>query len=601
MTAVACSRDGKYVASAIEEKVIGVRDMESRKIVHRLPTAGPVASVVFSPDGKLLAVAESSGAVILWDTSTGKPHDPQPKILHQNRATTVLFSPDGTMLVTAAGDGIFKLWEVLSGGMIREFKAGDGAVTALAWAPGSQRITSATASPDVSLKLWDANAGKLLGQADGYHAEISLLSPTWSPDGHWLAVRNQDGAIAVLPAELNTLPRILPKPPNANLVDLTWFPRGDLLVAIDTIGPAVILIDAQTGAVVRSIAKPTEVHAQWTDVQLDWSPDGSQVAICYGPSCKEVYLVEVGTGKLVRKLESPGKGVCSVAYAPDGKALAGADREVAWWWNLDSGKAEVKYSWADVGGFQSVTWSSDGKLVALGTTWGCLLAKRSGEGFRWLGWTGATDALNQHFVDKDRVFVATKQFAAFAWDVATSRRIESACVLVALDVSFHQSFVRRRTLSRRPMGHVDLERQHRAFRRAAHGPASGGVSAIGNWPKRRFGLQRSRTLPCGRRPQRRDRLRRPDRRRPGNPHARGVLQAVRMEERSGESCSGADHRSTRSEDARGAGQTGRRAHTRDCRAQDRSRADRDQAGRADQRQGTDHPAGSGARRTGMDD
>ena len=109
-------RRRKIRRCAIEEKVVAVREVASRKIVHRLETPGalldnssgwlnPRNALVFSPDGKLLAAGDQSGAVTIWDTSSGKPFNPSQKIPPLAGVACLAFSPDG-----AAGHGLCGLF-----------------------------------------------------------------------------------------------------------------------------------------------------------------------------------------------------------------------------------------------------------------------------------------------------------------------------------------------------------------------------------------------------------------------------------------------------------------------------------------------------------
>lgn len=65
----------------------------------------------FAPDGKLLAVGDSTGAVVLWDVAAGTRVG-TPLSGHSGGVVGLAWSRDGKALVTASGDGKLRLWDV---------------------------------------------------------------------------------------------------------------------------------------------------------------------------------------------------------------------------------------------------------------------------------------------------------------------------------------------------------------------------------------------------------------------------------------------------------------------------------------------------------
>jgi hypothetical protein len=105
VSSVAFSPDGKILAVADEEGGTHLWNAATGRRLATLAGAGggtAVDSVAFSPDGKIVAAGDDAGTTYLWNPATGQLlttlHDPG----RQASAESVAFSPDGKTL--AVGD-----------------------------------------------------------------------------------------------------------------------------------------------------------------------------------------------------------------------------------------------------------------------------------------------------------------------------------------------------------------------------------------------------------------------------------------------------------------------------------------------------------------
>jgi WD40 repeat protein len=113
---------------------------------------GVVASVVFSPDGRYLAVGTGGGSSVqLIDTSSWQVIRTFEG--HTSWVNSVAFSPDGRLLASGSDDDTIKLWEVASGSLVRSLSGHTDGVNSVAFSPDGRLLASGSA--DETIKLWD--------------------------------------------------------------------------------------------------------------------------------------------------------------------------------------------------------------------------------------------------------------------------------------------------------------------------------------------------------------------------------------------------------------------------------------------------------------
>src|SRR5207302_9139091 len=105
--------------------------------------------------GSLVAVANESNKVLLWEIATGKPRKP---IEASGRVAFLAFAPDGRTLAAATRQRI-DLWDVASGRWARQVDGPACPLLALAFAPDGRALAMAWA--DESVWLSETLTGKL--------------------------------------------------------------------------------------------------------------------------------------------------------------------------------------------------------------------------------------------------------------------------------------------------------------------------------------------------------------------------------------------------------------------------------------------------------
>src|SRR5205823_1858508 len=142
----AFSPDGKTLAVIESSKVLLWQIAEPDHPRLRLTIDEPsdpelVGSVAFSPDGKSLAAGKSGGAAWMYDTATGGL---QQRLQGRHHYVfSLAFRPDGKLLATAGGSAVdqetgdVQLWQLPAGERGRRFSA-DHVVSSVAFSPDGQ-------------------------------------------------------------------------------------------------------------------------------------------------------------------------------------------------------------------------------------------------------------------------------------------------------------------------------------------------------------------------------------------------------------------------------------------------------------------------------
>lgn len=106
-------------------------DIASHNLVLKVPHAGTVPCVAWSPNGRMIASGTSAGSVHLIDSTTGRELGVSQG--HRDEVRSVSFSLDGRYLASGPNDGIVRLWTAKKLAPIATIRAHNGLVRSVAW------------------------------------------------------------------------------------------------------------------------------------------------------------------------------------------------------------------------------------------------------------------------------------------------------------------------------------------------------------------------------------------------------------------------------------------------------------------------------------
>lgn len=194
VNSVAFSPDSAILASASDDGTIILMDVMTHQPIGSPITGhlGPVNSVAFSPDSKTLASGGDDNSVILWDVSdlanskmTTIFSAEKANSGHSGPVNSVAFSPNGKILASGSDDKLIFLWNIFTGQPIGHPLTGHlEKVTGVAFSPDGK--TLASVSVDKTVILWDVKTGKPIGQPIR-GSQYPLYGIAFTPDSKTLA------------------------------------------------------------------------------------------------------------------------------------------------------------------------------------------------------------------------------------------------------------------------------------------------------------------------------------------------------------------------------------------------------------------------------
>ncbi len=220
MTEVLFSPDGKFLAIAGQadaEAAARLYDVATGELLATLPGENLVMSLSlqrmsFSPDGARLALASADNVVRVWSVPAGKLLFELP---HTAESHALTFDPTGAFLFVGYADGSIRTWGGADGQIVATFAAHLDRVSAIAFAPDGRDF--ATASVDRNIGVWwDTLEPDSCGPADKalfcdthLHSAAVLRGHTdkivlvlFSPDGKTLASIAADSTLRIWRTEI---------------------------------------------------------------------------------------------------------------------------------------------------------------------------------------------------------------------------------------------------------------------------------------------------------------------------------------------------------------------------------------------------------------
>jgi WD40 repeat protein len=377
----------------------------------RFVATGNIAHVAFSPDGNVLATADSRHRITLWDAATGRRlrafDAPAGK---ERRLGAMGFDADGK-IVCVGLRGPLTVMDAANGEVLesRDFESKRGILYGALSADGmrvafarpdrsgavfdrrSGRIVATVAPPDRANPRYVALSGdgnvlavayphvaypnqalRVVADGEDSHVQEKIITPVWttalalSHDGALVAMALRGGTVRVYDVKSGAERPSEQVGPDQALLSggaLAFSPDGTLLLAVLP-GGRVRVLDLEKKEVLWE-AMDGAIHSLETAVDVR----GNSVAIA-GGNCAEVR--DLRTGKLLLDVTGHRGPLRGLAFSPDGRRLASAGLDGrCHLWDLRTGQAREVLRASEP--LHAVSFDPDGgQIVAAGLRTGFL-------------------------------------------------------------------------------------------------------------------------------------------------------------------------------------------------------------------------------------
>ncbi len=234
----------------------------------------------------------------------GKPFVQLGHIRHS--INSVAFSPDGHYFLSGSGDKSIKLWDVASGKEIRTYSGHDNSVNAVVFSPDGRLFLSGS---NTSMRLWDVSSGEMI-----YQFSVDWIkSILFSADSQSLLSGLGGETISVTQWDANTGKERVTVSGNSKFsTPLVFSPDGEYVISAP---------DPELFSVIEQ---------------------GQRVLTSGGAT---MTLVEVATGREVRRFTGHTDYILSAAFTPDGHFLASSGNDMTLrLWSVSTGEEIRKFS-----------------------------------------------------------------------------------------------------------------------------------------------------------------------------------------------------------------------------------------------------------------
>ncbi len=382
-TGFAFSRDGNYLVSGAEDKVLLFAVRTCQKIKEFIGHKDFVQGLTFTPDGKTVVSSSSDQTIRLWDIESG--NEIKQFTITQGVPSVVCVSNCGKLLLAGSNMGWVTVWNLATGEELKSFEAHKDGVRALFYVCRQEAFL--TASIDGTLKLWHGETYELIRTFSGHQGAVFVAA--LSRDAQFMVSGSSDKTMRLW--NMMSGQEILPT-----------------IGHIDTVAALALSADGKqllSGSLDRS-ARLWQVESK--QQKHVWTGDMEISAVAVHPtqnkafvaSNMDILVYDTTNGQLLATWSGHQNQIRALRLSADGASLYSAawDTYVYQW---DVAKGSVVRAIKTAASIETVVPVADGQNIACGHWNGFITVWELSSGQQVAGWKGHDQVVTGLALNRD--------------------------------------------------------------------------------------------------------------------------------------------------------------------------------------------------------